>query len=289
VIVASTPKGGRNRKFYQIINDATGLWSRHVVDIYEAVKQGLPLNIEEERKAMGDPDGWAQEFELQWLDEVSAWLPFDLIASCEDEAAGDPGAYNRSNLVYIGNDIARRRDLWVAWVLEKVGDVLWTREVVELHNAKFAEHDAEMRRLFQTYRVGRLCMDQTGMGEKPVEDYQRWFGSTRVEGLLFNSTNKQGLATLAKQSFEARKLRVPDRAEIRDDLYKLKKTTSASGSPRFDADRDESGHADRAWALFLALNAADTGGTTAIEYETVKPRPTWDEGLGLSRASTRGY
>jgi phage FluMu gp28-like protein len=89
IIVASTPKGGQNRKFYQIINsteqtpDGRSFWSNHITDVYEAVRQGLPLDIETERKAMGDPDGWAQEFELQWLDEASAWLPFELLATCD--------------------------------------------------------------------------------------------------------------------------------------------------------------------------------------------------------------
>jgi phage FluMu gp28-like protein len=289
VIVASTPKGGRTRKFYQIINDDSGLWSKHIVDVYEAVRQGLPLDIEQERKAMADPDGWAQEFELQWLDEASAWLPFELIESCEHEAAGDPRLYDRRNnrLCFIGNDIARRRDLWVAWVLEKVGDVLWTREIVELARASFAEQDAAMRRLMETYRVQRLCMDQTGMGEKPVEDYQRWFGRNRVEGLLFTAQNKQGLATIGKQAFESRTVRIPDRSEVRDDLYKLKKTVTLGGSVRFDAQRDADGHADRAWALFLALNAANQGGVE-IEYDSI-PRPKWDEEATIERTSFAGY
>jgi phage FluMu gp28-like protein len=288
VVVASTPKGGRNRKFYQIINDVSGLWSKHVVDVYEAVAQGLPLNIEQEKAAMADPDGWAQEFELQWLDEASAWLPFDLIASCEDADAGKPELYDPRNLVFIGNDIGRRRDLWVAWVIEKVGDVLWTREVVELENKKFAEHDEAMHRLFATYRVARLGMDQTGMGEKPVEDYQRWFGANRVEGVLFTGPNKQGLATIGKQAFEQRRVRIPGSAKVRDDLYKLKKSVTLSGSVRFDAERDENGHADRAWALFLALNAADLG-YVPIEYESVKSREDLGEEQLMARSSFDGY
>lgn len=290
LIVSSTPKGGRNRKFYQIITEETGLWSKHIVNIYDAVAQGLPFDIEQEKRAMGDPDGWAQEMELQWLDEASAWLPFELIASCEDDAADDAGSGYQGGLVYIGNDIARRHDLWVAWVIEKIGDVLWTREVVALRRAPFAEQDAAMRRLFDKYRVGRMCIDQTGMGERAVEDYQRWFGSARVEGLLFTAANKQGLATIGKQAFENRTVRIPDRAEIRDDLYKLKKSVTAAGNVRFDADRNDQGHADRTWALFLALNAADQG-TVPLEVEGVPRSGTSFNGYGAAgkRTSFMGY
>lgn len=275
VIVASTPKGGRSRKFYQIINDKeihknTGkpLWSKHVIDVYEAVRQGLPLDIDTERKAMGDPDGWAQEFELQWLDEASAWLPFELLATCEDNQAGDPTAY-AGGICYLGNDIARRNDLWVAWVLERVGDVLWTREVSVLRRATFAEQDAEIDRLMNHYRVVKLTADQTGMGERSVETYQSKYGRSKVEGILFTNQNKQGLALLGKAAFENRSVRVPDSPEVRDDLYKLKRSVTAAGSIRFDAERDESGHADRAWALFLALNAASQG-EISLEYQGVR-------------------
>ena len=41
-------------------------------------------------------------------------------------------------LCYFGNDIAARCDLWMVWVLELVGDVLWTREVCVLRRASFA-------------------------------------------------------------------------------------------------------------------------------------------------------
>ena len=268
VIVASTPKGGRSRKFYQIMHDESGIWSKHTIDVYEAVRQGLPLDIETERKAMGDPDGWAQEFELQWLDEASAWLPFELLATCEDDRAGDPTDY-KGGVCYIGNDIARRNDLWVAWVLERVGDVLWTREVSVLRRATFAEQDAEIDRLMKRYRVAKHTADQTGMGERSVETYQGKYGRSKVEGILFTSQNKQGLALLGKAAFENRSVRVPDSPEVRDDLYKLKRSVTSAGSIRFDAERDESGHADRAWALFLALNAASQGGAV-LEYQGVR-------------------
>ncbi|MBC7515540.1 MAG: terminase [Alkalinema sp. FL-bin-369] len=268
VIVASTPKGGRSRKFYQIMHDESGIWSKHTIDVYEAVRQGLPLDIDTERKAMGDPDGWAQEFELQWLDEASAWLPFELLATCEDNQAGDPTEY-AGGICYLGNDIARRNDLWVAWVLERVGDVLWTREVSVLRRATFAEQDAEIDRLMKRYRVVKLTADQTGMGERSVETYQAKYGRSKVEGILFTNQNKQGLALLGKAAFENRSVRVPDSPEVRDDLYKLKRSVTAAGSIRFDAERDEAGHADRAWALFLALNAASQG-EISLEYQGVK-------------------
>jgi phage FluMu gp28-like protein len=253
--VVSTPNGKGN-KFYELMTDEKGAWSKHVVDIYRAVADGLPRDIDELRAGCGDEDTWAQEYELQWLDEASAWLPWDMINAVEHDHAGLPEHY-AGGPVCVGVDIGRRNDLFVIWVLELVGDVLWTREIIARRRVSFAEQDDLLDGVFRRYNVMRCCMDQTGMGEKPVEDAQRRHGTSRVEGVLFTGANKLTLATVGKEAFEDRRIRIPlgDRP-LREDLHKLQKTSSPTGAPRFVAESDASGHADRAWACFLACNAA---------------------------------
>lgn len=259
--VTSTPNGKGN-KFYELMTGKDERWSRHEVDIYQAVADGLPRDIDALREGIGDDDAWAQEFELQWLDEASAWLSYELITSCEDPGAGDPEGY-QGGVCFIGNDIGRRNDLWVAQVHEQVGDVLWDRERVELKRATFAQQDEALDDLMRRYRVGRLCMDQTGMGEKPVEDAQRRYGASRVEGVLFTGPNKLVMATAGKERFEDRTIRIREGdVHLRSDLHKLRKVASATGAPRFVAERDDD-HADRTWAHFLAIHAA---GTPQHEY-----------------------
>lgn len=272
--VISTPNGKAN-KFYDLMTGQDDAWSRHVTDIYQAVADGCPRDIAGLRAALNDEDAWAQEFELKWLDEASAWLSYDLISSVEHDLAGDPEAY-QGNPVFIGNDIAARGDLWVAVVLEPVGDVLWAREIVTLKRATFAEHDRVMDDLFRRYRVARLVMDQTGMGEKPVEDAQRRYGADRVEGVLFTLPSKLMLATAGKQAFEDAKVRIPmGDAVLRADLHKLKKVTTATGAPRFVAESDAAGHADRAWALFMALYAGSFP-PGVIDFRTLGARESAD-------------
>ena len=148
---------------------------------------GLPRDVEELRRGAGDDDLWAQEFELKWLDEASAWLTFELITGCEHDMAGQPEHY-QGGPCFVGVDIAARNDLFVIWVFEQVGDVLWTREIIERRRITFAEQDMLLDDVFARYRVIRCCMDQTGMGEKPVEDARARHGSSRVQGVLFIST-----------------------------------------------------------------------------------------------------
>lgn len=276
--VTSTPNGKGN-KFYDLMEGKSAVWSRHKVDIYQAVADGLERNIDELRDGLDDEDTWKQEYELKWLDEATSWLPFDLINSVENDQAGLPDLY-AGGPCFVGVDIAARNDLFVIWVLEAVGDVLWTREIVARKGLSFAEQDAELDRVMSRYLVVRTCMDQTGMGEKPVEDAQRRYGTLRVEGILFSLATKQMLATVGKESFEDRRIRIPlGDQKLRNDLHKLKKEPSAviGGAPRFVADRDSEGHADRAWACFLACHAADVkvqpsaGATVEAEPDAFLP------------------
>jgi len=130
-------------------------------------------------------------------------------------------------------------------------------EIIARQRIKFSEQDALLAGVFERYRVDRCCMDQTGMGEKPVEDAKDAHGNLRVEGVLFTGPNKLTMATIGKESFEDRRIRIPlgDKV-VRADLHKLQKLSGPTGAPRFVAESDAEGHADRAWACFLALYAA---------------------------------
>ena len=267
LIITYTPKGKQN-KAYEISNN--DMFSHHVVDIYQAVDQGCPHDIDMLKSAIDDPDLWAQEYEIKFLDEATAFLTYDMINEVETDQAGQPELSGRGPF-FVGNDIGRRRDLWVAWVLELVGDVLWTREVVCMKGASFAAQDKEFNRIMNQYRPLRVCMDQTGMGEKPVEDAQNRYGKYTVEGVMFTAASKQEMALGLRRRFEDKQVRIPVDRKIRDDLHSVKKVTTAAGNIRFDAERTGDGHADRFWGLALATHAAATP-TGVIEFESTGHR-----------------
>ncbi|HYC03703.1 MAG TPA: terminase family protein [Azospirillaceae bacterium] len=268
--VTSTPNGKGN-KFHELVTGDDPAWSRHRVDIHQAVADGLPRDVAQLRAGLNDPDAWAQEYELQWLDEASAWLPWALITDAEHADAGRPELY-QGGPCFVGNDIARHRHLWVAWVWERVGDVLWTREVVELAGASFAEQDSALDRIMARYRVSRLAMDRTGMGEKPVEDAARRYGAARVEGVHLSGSRPLDIATAAKAAFERRALRIPEEAAaIRADLHALRKVTGPTGHPRIVTPEQGGTHADRAWAALLGIAAASDGGQEAAGVTVAPP------------------
>jgi phage FluMu gp28-like protein len=155
-------------------------------------------------------------------------------------------------------DVGRTNDLTVIWVMEKLGDVNYTRRKIELKNTPFDKQEAELYALLKLPQVQRCCIDQTGIGRQFAERAALRFGKFKVEGVSFTGPVKEELAYPLRAAFEDKSLRIPNDNTVRADLRAIKKETTASGNIRFTADRSANGHSDRFWALALALHAGKT-------------------------------
>lgn len=191
--------------------------------------------------------------------------PEDL-AACEHEDAGKPELY-AGGLFYIGRDVARRRDGAIIWGFELVGDVLWLRDRYEAYGVSFREQDEEMDRQINSRRTMAAWIDQTGMGEKVVEDAIARHGQYRINGVLLTGPNRLDLATSLVDRFERRLIRVPADPIVRSDLRAIKRKTGKQGQVTLVNDGDV--HADRFWAAGLACRAADTP-QGAFDYRPVR-------------------
>ena len=166
---------------------------------------------------------------------------------------------NNKGIYFIGIDIARRNDLWVLVVLEKVGDVLWTRKIIAERNMPFAKQETVLDGVMKKYNPIRGGIDQTGMGEQFVERAQLKYGKSRIEGIIFSAPRKLDMASLMKKRFEDRKIRIPaGDNDLRNDLHAIQMKPSITGAPRLIDDGTSDGHADRFWAYAMAIAVAET-------------------------------
>ena len=175
--------------------------------------------------------------------------------------------------LFAGVDIGRKKDLTVLWVVEQLGDVFYTRHVEVMEKMRKSAQEAILWPWFEI--CDRVCIDSTGLGIGWADDAQDKFGPHRVEGVNFSGPVKEALAYPLRGAMEDRLVRIPEDPKIRADLRKVQKTTTAAGNIRFVADGDDStkvnGHADRFWALALALHAGSSP-SAPIEYESGGPR-----------------
>lgn len=291
--IISTHRGSHNF-FNQLIreireNGNPKKISLHRVTLQDALDQGflyklqraLPADHEVQemdeaayfdfiKSGCADEESFLQEYMCAPADDDAAFLEYDLIASCE-YAAGDDWEYDYDQLIaargrlYGGLDIGRKKDLTVLWVFELLGDVLYTRKIIELKNMAKPDQEAVIWPIMALMQ--RTCIDATGLGIGWTDDAKRKFGEYRVEGVTFTPRTKEELAYPVRGRMQDKKMRLPYKPEIRADLRAVTKVTTMAGNIRFTAERSENGHADRFWACGLGIHAASTP-SAPIEFQS---------------------
>ena len=263
--IVTTPQGKAN-KAHEIWTADNG-WSKHFVDIHQAVADGVPHNIEELKAGLDDEDAWNQEFLILFIDEASTLLSYELIASCQDETLKTEFDYadfdinsfvlETTNPLYIGYDVGRKKDRSVLWLNELVGDVYTNRLLLTFNNIKFADQKERLWDIITKLKVNRANIDETGLGMQLAEETVDRFDTYRIEAVTFTSATKNDMATRMLRGFEDRRIRIPVSRVLRDDLHSVKKVNLPGGGIRYDAERTREGHADRFWAGGLSLRASD--------------------------------
>ncbi len=269
VRIVTTPngKGSQMHKIWTKEPTAKMAWSKHLVTIYHAVLMGLPVDIEQLREALDDPEGFAQECECEFLDSSNVLLPYDIIALAESADAHefcDPSFWDvkGGNPVVLGIDFGRTNDPTVCYTLERVGDVLWTREVLAERGISTPDQEAMLQKRIQ--RADRVCFDYTGpgigLGDYLVQKHGEYdpaahkFG--KIELCTFTAGFKREIFPRLRRAFEAPvKLRVPISVAVREDLHAMKQIVR-NGEYTYSAPRTAEGHSDRCTALALAIRAA---------------------------------
>lgn len=283
---------GKQSLYYKFIQDiAAGKmnWSLHSVPITQAVDEGLVDKIlgrpatgeerkawlDEERGACADDDVWAEEYMCQPVDQASAFLPYELITSCENSGAlWPPGELpDCGGNLYLGFDIGRKKDLSVIWLAEKLGSVLYTRRLTVLDRMTFSRQKEHLYHYLSHPQLRRACIDATGLGMQLAEEAQQDFGKYRVEGVNFSGAVKEALAYGLRTLLENKALILPADPLVRDDFHSIRRTTTAAGNMRFDVAGATDGHADRFWAAALCVEAA-AGYSGPVEVGSRRTRET---------------
>jgi len=276
--------------------------SLHRVTLQDALEQGflfklqqaLPADAEQQgmdeaeyfdftRSGAPDEESFAQEYMCVPSDDDSKFIEYELITACE-YSGGDNWRRELTGpfqgRLFAGVDIGRKKDLTVLWVVEQLGDVFYTRHVEVMEKMRKSDQEKILYPWFEI--CDRVCIDATGLGIGWTDDAQDKFGENRIEGVNFSGPVKEALAYPLKGAMEDRKVRIPDDQHIRSDFRKVQKTTTAAGNIRFVADGDDSnkvnGHADRFWALALALHAGSNP-SAPVEYMSGGPRES-SQGYG---------
>lgn len=275
IIITSTPNGktGRGKRFYRICSKPEGKrmsWTVLKNPLKRAISCGLPVDYDELAEAIDDPLATAQELDCEFLDGSNVLLPLDLITAaesaeatlCADADLLTPG-HGRS--LYLGIDFGRTNDPTVCWMLERVGDVLVTREVLVLRNMDSPAQEAALSRRIAV--AAAVSYDYTGPGIGLGDYLGKTFGLYdpaahkfgKLELCTFTTPFKRELFPRLRRCFEAPvTVRIPADDAVREDLHQMQQLVSG-GEYTYAAPHTAEGHSDRCTALALAVRAAEHG------------------------------
>ena len=165
----------------------------------------------------------------------------------------------------------------VCWTLERVGDVLHTREVLVLRDIDSPSQEAILRTRIAAAR--RVCFDYTGPGIGLGDYLVKQFGAYKPEAhefgklelCTFTAKFKREIFPKLRKAFVApTRLRIPVSQAIREDLHAMEQIIH-NGEYTYAAPHTKDGHSDRCTALALAVRAAE--GAANLMHATPISRP----------------
>ncbi len=200
----------------------------------------------------GDLIGFQTEYEATFADETTAYFTWDLIVNCTDSELKvlrewNPN-YESEGYISIGVDLAKERDQTVFTVVEHLDDgkkrVLFTRNTQADYNEQFDY----LTVLVKATRANRVTIDQTGVGQKFVEDAKRLITGTNVEGVVFTNAKKEKWATTFKGDMQMGNVSWPDISDLKRQIHGIQRTKTETNFYKFSGKSD-----DYFWSLMLGL------------------------------------
>jgi len=238
-----------------------------------------------------DYDTFRQEYECDFIDSSESYIPLDLIyantpgkrdgdldlSACEKMTDEEYWEYNRSidfqtykeldlailnydpekhgQTLYLGYDVGREHDATAIFIMGRLPDGK-KRDFarIELRNQPFQVQQDTILKAFRELPIYRGRMDATGIGKPVYESLHSTLGD-RLEGVVFTPEEKEIMAIDVKRGLEQREFLLSNDKEFHRQIHSIKRSSTGGKYFRYDAERNEKGHADSFWAWALANSA----------------------------------
>jgi len=234
-------------------------------------------------------EDFQQEYECAWLDESSAWITWDEIKKNQLDAQDGQLLYWQANSVdtalgaiealagaikegkvegalAAGFDVGRTHDLSEIVVVGKSqANRLPYRLGISLANAPFDSQFAVVNKALETLPITKLFIDRNGMGMQLAEQIHGKFHS-RAEGVNFTNATKEVWAVGLKIEMQRGRVPLPLDRALSYQVHSIKKKLTDAKNAVFDTEANEKHHADKFWALALAVSASGVTSKVADYY-----------------------
>lgn len=169
-----------------------------------------------------------------------------------DDMVTMPYEPEKHGVLFLGYDVAKRRDaasILLLGVLPDGRKRIYGYE--ELRAQKFEYQLDCVRKLMKNLPIRKGAIDATGMGAPIAEKLQSEFPAI-FDDITFNVDIKEQMAQGIKIGLQKKEFLLPNEKNLHHQIHSIRRIATSGGHFRYDADRDENGHADTFWAFALA-------------------------------------
>jgi phage FluMu gp28-like protein len=209
-------------------------------------------------------DDFKQEFSAEFVDESYSYYPYSLILPCTKDRITPAREFTDipqpKGRIVAGFDVGRTRDTSELAVFEDRDGHFIARLFRSYDQVPFAEQEEDLRGLLDMLPVVRLSIDSTGLGMHLAENLSRDY--PQVQSEVFTNQNKERWATDLKILLQRHDILLPRDRELVGQIHSIKRRVLPSGKIGFDTEKAGKGHADRFWAVALAVQKERSQGSS---------------------------
>lgn len=283
ITILSTPKGKRG-KFYEFWANAEDLgWSKYEIPWKEC--PDIKKRIKIIRQGMPDQMSFDQEFSCKFIDEAVSYFPWELILGCVDDNLIENKIVPDDNMAYMGVDFGKIIDSSVMVYAKKRGLDFAVEYIKEFKPPLiYKEVSSFILQNFRRWKLNRIVVDQTGVGEKIIEDLSD-LGSS-VIGNKLTGPFKEKIISNLKIVMQDGRLRIPRDETLMLQLHALERKYTETGGVRYShPNKGSTQHDDYVWALAMCIYEGEESGIAGVPVYLDKPilrPPNGDEFRGFS-------
>ena len=217
-------------------------------------------------------EDFAQEYELVFADEVTSWISWELIRRNQQPELVYYHIKSHDNIEQLiadvkadiltgkiesslvgGLDIGRTRDLTEFCGLGKTTTgQLPLRIMISLANTRYEYQEHCIHRLIKELPFTQVLIDKNGIGNQIAESLGA-STSGIAQGVTFTNLSKELWSVEVRVKFERGLVPIPLDRDLAYQIHSIKKKITPAKNNVFDTERNEKHHADKFWALALAL------------------------------------
>ncbi len=258
-------------------------------------------------------EDFQQECECMFIDTAESYITLDEIYGCTPGMTEDFSVYDNSELpepgetdsylgrelkifhtiddmclgydpdrhgiLYLGYDVAKLRDAVSIFLLGKMPDGKRRVYGYEELRAKDFEYQLNcIRKIMKSLPVHRGALDSTGMGAPIAERLTKEFPE-KFDPITFSVETKEKMAQSIKIGLQRKEFLLPNDKNLHHQIHSIRRTPTTGGHFKYDANRDENGHADSFWGFALANIACIDSGSNFYLERAARAQATAKEGI----------